>query len=209
MAFKSRCRSHGAGSQHSLLSEKFLGTVKRLLIYLGRCRVVGHRQVCRSLTIALLAGASKSVVVPASRCHYRRRPRPLRPWPRRWPRPLRHLLRPLRQFRRSYRCRLLRCPRQSSRPRYLGRGRWLRGHRPRCRVPDRGLRDQRLDRVPCRGRADRDSRCRASRTVRARACPGSRVSTSPACEGVDLDRPSGCADSAESASCRALMGRWS
>jgi len=32
LAFKSRCRSHGAGSQHSLLSEKSLGMVKRLLI---------------------------------------------------------------------------------------------------------------------------------------------------------------------------------
>lgn len=32
MTFKSRCRSHGAVSHHALLSEEFLGAVKRLLI---------------------------------------------------------------------------------------------------------------------------------------------------------------------------------
>jgi hypothetical protein len=30
--FKSRCRSHRAGSHHALLSEELLGAVKRLLI---------------------------------------------------------------------------------------------------------------------------------------------------------------------------------
>jgi hypothetical protein len=32
LTFKSRCRSHGAGSHHATLSEEFLGAVKRLLI---------------------------------------------------------------------------------------------------------------------------------------------------------------------------------